>query len=263
VGGNPPSPDNATEEEELVTRIESVRAASDTTKDTVRHAAETVAPYAGAARDTAVHYAQEAGARLGPKVSLAARHARTSALDGYGQYVVPRIAQARQNIPPEWDKKATKAAKRARKAARKASAYAGPRIESAVAEAVAASAPVREETAARSGAALAALRGQVSAREIEQLVRRRDRRARTGRLAKRLGVLGLLAGGAYAAWRWWDKQANPDWLVEPPEATEVGDRSSLASMDGSASGTGAGRDTEARAKSKDTDARTDGSRRER
>ncbi len=46
-------------------------------------------------------------------------------------------------------------------------------------------------------------------------------------------MLGAL-GGAYAAWRWWDKQANPDWLVEPPVATEVGDeRSPLSSVDGS------------------------------
>ena len=24
-------------------------------------------------------------------------------------------------------------------------------------------------------------------------------------------MLGILAGGAFAAWKWWDKQANPDW----------------------------------------------------
>jgi len=238
-----------------VTRIDSVRAATDNTKDSVRHAAEVVAPYAGTAKDTAVQYAHEAGALLGPKVSHAARQARTSARDGYDQYVVPRIAQARQNLPPEVDRAAAKAAKRTRKAARKATKYAAPRIEHAVAEARTASAPAREEAASRGSAAFAALRGQVTAKEIEKLVRRRDRRARRGRLAKRLGVLGLLAGGAYAAWRWWDKQANPDWLVEPPEATEVGDRAPLASVDDeSAARAGAGLDPEVEAKAKEAKA---------
>ena len=241
-----------------MTRIDSVRAATGSTKDSVRHAAEVVAPYAGSAKDAAVHYAHEAGALLGPKVSHAARQARTSARDGYDEYVVPRIAQARKNLPPELDKAATKAAKRTRRAARKATAYAAPRIENAVAEAREASGPVRDEAASRSAAAFAALRGQVSPKEIEKLVRKRDKRARRGRLAKRLGLLGLLAGGAYAAWRWWDKQANPDWLVEPPEATEVGDRGTLSSVGGSAAAdrrSGNGLDPEVEAKAKEAKAK--------
>ncbi|QPP07697.1 DUF5324 family protein [Streptomyces bathyalis] len=217
-----------------MTRMDTVRAATGNTKESVRHAAEVMAPYAESARDAAVQYAHEAGERLGPKVSHAARQARSSARDGYDQLVVPRIAKARKSLPPELDRAATKAAKRTRKAARKATDYAAPRIESAVADARSASGPVREEAASRSAAAFAALRGQVSAREIEKLVRKREKRARRGRLAKRLGLLGLLAGGAYAAWRWWDKQANPDWLVEPPEATEVGDRAPLSSVGGGA-----------------------------
>ena len=36
----------------------------------------------------------------------------------------------------------------------------------------------------------------------------------------------------FAAWKWWDKQANPDWLVEPPAPTEVSEGSSLTSVDG-------------------------------
>ncbi len=92
-------------------------------------------------------------------------------------------------------------------------------------EARAAAGPAREEAAAQRGAAaVAALRGQVTAEEIEKLTRRRHRRSRAGRFVRRAGLIGLLAGGAYAAWRWWDRQANPDWLVEPPAATEVGDR---------------------------------------
>lgn len=55
------------------------------------------------------------------------------------------------------------------------------------------------------------------------------------RLAKGLVVLGILAGGAFAAWKWWDKQANPDWLVEPPAATEVPETGGrLTSVDGTA-----------------------------
>jgi hypothetical protein len=90
-----------------------------------------------------------------------------------------------------------------------------------------------EEATARSAAALAALRGQVTAEEIRHLARKRERRAKAGRLFKGLVVVGLVAGAAYAAWRWWDKQANPDWLVEPPAATEVSDRAPLTSVDGS------------------------------
>jgi hypothetical protein len=91
---------------------------------------------------------------------------------------------------------------------------------------------VREEAAARGAAALAALRGQISPRQIEKLVRRQRRRARVGRIAKGLAVLGAVAGGAFAAWKWWDKQANPDWLVEPPAATEVPESGGLSSVDG-------------------------------
>lgn len=47
-------------------------------------------------------------------------------------------------------------------------------------------------------------------------------------------MLGVVAGGAFAAWKWWDKQANPDWLVEPPAPTEVADRRPpLSAVDGS------------------------------
>ena len=52
-------------------------------------------------------------------------------------------------------------------------------------------------------------------------------------MRKYLLVLGILAAGAFAAWKWWDKQANPDWLVEPPAATEVPETGHLSSVDGS------------------------------
>ncbi|KOU58776.1 nosiheptide resistance regulatory protein [Streptomyces sp. MMG1533] len=192
------------------------------------HAAEVVAPYADTAKDRAAHYAQEARVRLAPKVSQAAEQARVQ----YDAHLAPRLESARSqalaHVPPKVDQAAHEAATRTRKAAKQAADYSRPRIE----QAVAATGPVRDEAAARSAAALAALRGQVSPKEIQKLVRKHERRARAGRLAKALAVAGLVAGGAFAAWKWWDKQANPDWLVEPPAATEVPESSRLTSVDG-------------------------------
>ncbi|MGW7416244.1 DUF5324 family protein [Streptomyces sp. NPDC054863] len=212
-----------------MTRKDSVRSATGTAKDSVRHAAEVVAPYAGTAKETAVHYAHEARTRLAPRVSHATHQAAEQARAQYEAHVAPHIEQARTHVPARVDEAAHKAAFATRRAARQAADYTVPRVE----HAVAAAQPVRDEAAARSAAALAALRGQVSPKEVQKLVRKHERRARSGRLAKRLTVLGLLAGGAFAAWKWWDKQANPDWLVEPPAATEVHDRAPLTSVDGS------------------------------
>ncbi|NEB04657.1 DUF5324 family protein [Streptomyces sp. SID13726] len=208
-----------------MTRIDSVRAATGSAKDSVLHAAEVVAPYADTAKDRASHYAHEARVRLAPKVSQAAEQARVQ----YGAHVAPRLEQARTHVPPKVDQAAHEAAVRTRKAARQAADYSRPRIE----QAVAAAGPVREEAGARSAAALVALRGQVSPKDIQKLIRKRERRARAGRLAKALAVAGIVAGGAFAAWKWWDKQANPDWLVEPPAATEVPEPGRLTSVDGS------------------------------
>jgi hypothetical protein len=203
-----------------VTRIDSVRAATGSAKDSVLHAAEVVAPYADTAKDRASYYANEALVRLAPKVSLAAEQARVQ----YGAHLAPRLEQARTHVPPKVDQ----AAVRTRQAAVQAAEYTRPRIE----QAVAAAQPVREEAASRGVAAIAALRGQVSPQEIQKLVRKHERRAKAGRVAKGLLVLGILAGGAFAAWKWWDKQANPDWLVEPPAATEVPETGRLSSVDG-------------------------------
>jgi hypothetical protein len=212
-----------------VTRKDSVRAAAESAKDSVRHAAEVVAPYADTTKDRAAQYAHEARVKLAPKVSAAALQAAEQARTQYGAHLAPRLEQARTHVPPKVDHAAHEAAVRTRKAARHAADYSRPRIE----QARSAAGPVREEAANRSAAALAALRGQVSAKEIEKLARRHERRAKVGRLAKGLAVLGILAGGAFAAWKWWDKQANPDWLVEPPAATEVPETGRLSSVDGS------------------------------
>ncbi|MCJ1678660.1 DUF5324 family protein [Streptomyces sp. APSN-46.1] len=200
-----------------MTRKDSVRLAAESARDTVKHAAEVVAPYAETAKDAAVHYAHEANERLAPMVSHAAleasRHARTT----YDNHLQPRMHAARAHVPANVDRAATKAVRQTRRAARQAAEYTQPRIESALAAAQ----PVAEEAASRSVAALAALRGQVTAEEVRRLVRRQERRARAGRLFKGVAVVGVLAGVAFAAWKWWDQQSNPDWLVEPSAATEL------------------------------------------
>ncbi|MFD3531469.1 DUF5324 family protein [Streptomyces sp. NPDC058664] len=205
-----------------MTRMDSVRAATDSAKESVMHAAEVVAPYADTARDQASHYAHEARELIAPKVSKAARQARVQARAQYDSYVAP-------HVPPRVDAAAHRAAVKTRRAARQAADYTVPRVENAVA----ATGPVLEEAGSRSTAAWAALRGQVTPREIQKIVKKHERRARAGRLAKGLVVLGVLAGGAFAAWKWWDKQANPDWLVEPPAPTEVDEGTALTSVDDS------------------------------
>ncbi|MCB5909389.1 DUF5324 family protein [Streptomyces pinistramenti] len=234
-----------------MTRKDSVRAATGTAKDSVRHAAEVVAPYAGTAKDTAVQFAQEARTRMTPLMAEAAQQAR----DRYDAHLHPRIEHARGALPPRVDAAATRAACRTRSAARQAADYTAPRVESAVHTARAAAEPVRDEAFARGSAALAALRGQVTAAEIEKLAKKHRRRCRTGKVAKRLVVVGILAGGAVAAWKWWDKQANPDWLVEPPAPTEVSGRGRLSSVDGSE---GAALDPEVQAKQAEADERGKG-----
>ncbi|MCQ6552141.1 DUF5324 family protein [Streptomyces sp. C10-9-1] len=219
-----------------MTRNDSVRAATGSAKDSVLHAAEVVAPYAGTARDHAVLYAREARVRLAPSVHRAAAQARAQ----YDVYVAPRV-------PPKVDEAAHRAAVHARKAARQAADYTTPRVEYALAAAQ----PVGREAAARSAAAMAALRGQVSAKDVQKLVRKHERRSRTGRTVKGLAVAGVVAGGLIALWKWWDRQANPDWLVEPPAATEVSERGRLSSVDGSEQ---AGLDPEVRAKQDESEA---------
>ncbi|MFJ3879369.1 DUF5324 family protein [Streptomyces sp. NPDC090077] len=200
-----------------MTRKDSVRLAAESARDAVKHAAEVVAPYAETARDAAAQYAHEANERLAPKVSHAACQAQVHARAAYDNHLYPAMQAARTHVPPNVDRAAVKAAQQTRLAARHAVDYTAPRFESALA----ASRPVAEEAASRSTAALAALRGQVSADEVRRLVRRHERRERCGHWVKGAVLVGLLAGCAYAAWRWWDQQSNPDWLVEPPAATEL------------------------------------------
>ncbi|MFH7597114.1 DUF5324 family protein [Streptomyces racemochromogenes] len=208
---------SATEEEDPVTRKDSVSLAAENARDAMRHAAEVVAPYAGTAKDAAVHYAHEANARLAPKVSQAAGQASQQARAVYDTHLQPRMHAARTHVPPNVDRAAVKAVHQTRQACRHAVDYTAPRLESALAAAQ----PMAEEASNRSMAALAALRGQVSAKDVQRLVRRSERRAKCGRAVKGIALAAVIAGAAFAAWKWWDRQSNPDWLVEPPAATEL------------------------------------------
>jgi hypothetical protein len=193
-------------------------------RESVRHAAEVVAPYAGSAKQTAACYAgrytQEARKALTPMVAAAADQARGAAIAQYDARLAPRIAQVRGAVPPGLTASTAAAAEHTRRTARQMAEFAAPRMEQVMASALSATEPVREEAAARAGAALAALRGQVSAEDVRKLVRRNERRAQAGRTTKRFVVMGVVTGAAIAVWRWWNRQANPEWLIEPPSATE-------------------------------------------
>lgn len=202
----------ATEEEVPVTRIDSVRNAADTTKDSVRQAAAAAAPYASTARDEAARYAQQAG-----------RYARRA----YDEKLSAQLRQARGQAWSAMPPKAADAMETAAKRTREAADYTVPKVVAAVAATRAVAVPVANEAVVRGSAAVQALRGQVTAAEIERLVRRRIRREQTARAFRTLVMVGLAGGVAIAAWRWWSAQANPEWLVEPSEATETAEGESL------------------------------------
>ena len=195
-----------------MTRIDAAREAAGKTR-------EQLAPYAMGARDAAVHYTDEAWQRLAPHIESA---------------VIPRVVplweQARASVPPSAVEAANKAAERAVDAARSAGSSARiaaaqarqatiPTVSQALDEAVQATANAAATARDRGAAALPVLRGQISVAEIEALTAQHARSARRGRWTRRvvtITVLGAVAGGGVAAWKWWQKQSNPDWLVEPP-----------------------------------------------
>ncbi|WP_251023457.1 DUF5324 family protein [Streptomyces sp. ISL-10] len=69
----------------------------------------------------------------------------------------------------------------------------------------------------------ALLRRPAIAAETERLLRPGLRSYKGRRLAKSLIIWAAAGGAAFAAWQWWDKQTNPDWLVEPPGDREIED----------------------------------------
>jgi Family of unknown function (DUF5324) len=231
----------ATEEEVPVTRIDSVRHAADMTKDSVRHAAEVAAPYASTAKRSAVHYGRQAGS-YGRSAGVVARK-------NYDARLAPRLGQAREQawnaMPPKAAHAMETAARRAGQSAKAAADYTAPKVGVAVAATRAVAGPAREEAVVRGAAAVHALRGRVTASDIDRLVRRRLRRERTGRAVRGVMVVGLAGSAAVTAWKWWSKQASPEWLVEPAEPTDPGDRATpvggtltvVDPMDDSGSGT--------------------------
>ena len=205
-----------------MTRMDSVRNAADMTKDSVRHAAEVAAPYAGTAKDGAVHYSRQASAK---------------AKQTYDARLAARVEQAREQalaaVPPKAVNAVETAAKRTRKSAKAAAEFTAPKIGTAVAVTRATTGPAKDEVVLRGSAALHALRGQVSAADIDRLVRRRVRRQQTGRVFRGMVIAGLAGGAAFAAFKWWSKQSNPDWLVEPSEPTEEFESKDRVAMNGS------------------------------
>ncbi|SEG43570.1 hypothetical protein SAMN05216223_105166 [Actinacidiphila yanglinensis] len=214
-----------------MTRIDSVRHAADVTKDSVRHAAEVAAPYASTAKENAVLYGRQYGRQAGAY----GRQAGILARQQYDARLASRVDQAREQawaaVPPKAATAVETAARRTAEGAKTAADYTVPKVETAVAATRSVAVPAKDEVVLRGGAALQALRGQVSATDIDRLVRRKMFRAKAGRTARDLALAAVCCGAAFAAWKWWNKQNNPEWLVEPSEATEMDSR---GSMNGSA-----------------------------
>ncbi len=227
-----------------MTRLDSARETADKTRDTL-------APYATTARDTALHYADEAKQRfgpaleaLGPKVGSAGTQAMTGAAQAahaaraqYAKRVAPQLEQAFSALPPQTQQNTLKAVHRAQEAAlaaRHSARYSAdraaetartnvvPKVTVVVDNARSAITPVAHEVQQRGGAALSALHGHVSAAEISRLADRNLRKEQRNGWATGLAVAGTLAvGTGVIAWQWWRRQSTPEWLVEPPAAQDT------------------------------------------
>lgn len=253
---------DATEEEKIVTRLDSARDTADKAKDTL-------APYAATAKETAQHYAAVMGdARhrlgptleaLGPKVNAAGVQAKTGATQAaqaariqYVKHLAPQLEHAFGTLPPSTQQSTLKAVHRAQEAALaarlSASKAAGqarvtvlPKVSEAIDQARAGITPVAQEAQQRSAAAFTALQGHVSAAEISELAAKNVKKEQRHGWATGLAVAGTVAIGAgIAAWQWWRGRSSPEWLVEPPA-----DLIPANGLNGSGSGSGSGQaDTE-------------------
>jgi hypothetical protein len=199
-----------------VSRIDTAREAASRTR-------EQLTPYALSARETAAQYGGEAWQKVAPAFGSAVEQARQAAQSRVQSQVVPLWEKGRGNVPPAVDEAVVKAAQQAKVAARQAREAAAVAADQARTIAQERVLPAAEQAAQqvhdRSLAAIPVLRGQVSLAEVEALTKAHERAARRGRWARRsltLVALGALATGGLAAWRWYRKQSNPDWLVEPP-----------------------------------------------
>jgi hypothetical protein len=214
----------------------------DSARETAGKTKETLTPYAATARETALHYADEAKQRvgpafeaIGPKLGTAAERARAGAAHTahnaqlqYDRLVAPQLHQAFSNLPPEAQQSTLKAIHRAQEAAlaakHSAARVAGqtkatiaPKVAQAVGEARAVVVPVAQEAQLRSAAAITALQGHVTSAEIGELAAKNIKKEQRNGWATGLAVAGTLAvGSGVIAWQWWRRQSNPEWLVEPP-----------------------------------------------
>lgn len=227
---------DATQEERLVTRLDSARETAGKTRDTL-------APYAATAKETAVQLADGAKQRLGPALeaigpsaSHAAQNARINARVQYDRHVAPQLGHAFASLPPDAQQNVLKALHRAQEAALAARLSAGraadqarttvgPKVSHVVGEARAAVVPAAQEVQIRSAAALTALHGNVTSAEISDLAAKNLKRQHRNGWATGLAVAGALAiGSGIVAWQWWRHHSNPEWLVEPPTAGTSADR---------------------------------------
>ncbi|SEK72611.1 DUF5324 family protein [Streptacidiphilus jiangxiensis] len=200
----------------------------DTAREAASRTREQLTPYAVSARDTAAQYGGEAWQKVAPAVGSAVEQARAAAQTAVQSQVVPLWEKGRGTLPPAVDEAMAKAARQAAlqarvaaRQAREAAVVAADQARAIAQERVLPAAELAaQEVHDRSLAALPALRGQVSLAEVEALTAAHAREAsRRGRWARRgftLLALGVLATGGLAAWKWYRKQSNPDWLVEPP-----------------------------------------------
>jgi hypothetical protein len=206
-----------------VTRIDSVRHAADVTKESVRQAAEVAAPYANTAKDTMVVYGRQAGEY--------GRQAGTLAKQQYDARLADRVDQVREQVwayvPPKAVKAVERAVRRTREGAQDAADATAPYVGTVVAATRSVAVPVGSEVVTRGSAAVQALRGNVTAAEIDRLVRRKLFWRRTGKVAVDAAFVAVACGVGAAVWKWWNAQNNPEWLVEPSEATEVGERGTV------------------------------------
>ncbi|MFD7642858.1 DUF5324 family protein [Kitasatospora sp. NPDC059795] len=233
---------------------------TDTARETAARAKDAVAPYAASAKETALHYAEEAkqvlGPKLealGPKAAAAGAQARSGAGQAaqaarvqYVKHLAPHLEQAFFSLPPDTQKAALKAVHRAQEAALAAKLSAGqaacqartnvaPKVVETFHAAKDSVVPLAQEAQSRGAAAITALQGNVSAAEIGELAAKNAKKKRCNGWATGLAVAGAVAiGTGVVAWQWLRKQNNPEWLVEPPEPATAPSATATATAAGAA-----------------------------
>ncbi|MFC5907520.1 DUF5324 family protein [Streptacidiphilus monticola] len=191
-----------------------------------------------AAREAAAHYTDEAWQKVAPRVGSAVEHARLAAQSTVDGRVVPLWEQAKATVPTAAQDAVSRATERGKAAAVQARLAAAEAALQARDRAVPVLSQAAQEVHDRGAAALPVLRGQISLSEIEALAEAHRKATRKGRWGKRLvflTLLGAAVGGGVAAWKWWDKQAHPDWLVEPPTTPLPIDEAAVGGSSASAS----------------------------